>query len=426
MKNNLNSKPISEVYNHHLSGYIDLTPDYQRRQVWSMRSKVYLLDTILQDLPLPKFFIQLSVNEETGAPSFGVIDGQQRLSTIFEFINGRTDDGKMFILTKKQHPRPETFPNQLEGLTFQTLPHKLKQALWSYKLSFEELEDATESDIRDMFVRLNISGERLNEQEIRKSLFDGAFKELSYTLADEYDDYFLEIKLLSARQLKRMGDAEFVSELLAAMLKGLQDKKKTLNAIYKEFDDQDQDWIDEWSIKFKKNMSLVQAILGDNPRQTRFVNKNDFYTLFIAVFTLTNDKRLKIPTSSSGEIFTILAFVTTNVSKDTEIKEFLDWYMNVNSSGDTVSSRTQRHQTLISLLEPYCISRDSKRAFSDFDKRFIWHKSADKSCGICGNVVLEYKDYEPDHVTPWDQGGFSVVSNGQIAHMKCNRSKGNR
>lgn len=426
MKTNLNAKPISEIHRHYISDLIDLSPDYQRRPVWSIRSKVYLIDTILQGLPLPKFFIQISIDENTGEPSFAVIDGQQRLTAIFEFIQGKTDDGKQFVLSKKQHPKPETFPNQLEGLTFKTLPQKLKQEFWSYKLSFEELEDATDTDIRDMFVRLNISGERLNEQEIRNSAFDGAFKELVYKLADEYDDMFVEYKLLSARQVKRMGDAELVSELLAAMIKGFQDKKKSLNSIYKEFDDQDSDWIDEWASLFKKNMKLTIDILGENPRSTRFVNKNDFYSLFMALFQLTHERNLKVTPKSYDAILAELVTITMNVSKDAEVEEFLLWYMNVNSAGDTISSRRQRNEVLTKLLEPHCISRDNKRAFNDFDKRVIWHSSDDKKCQICGSVVLNYVDYEPDHIIPWDQGGYSVVSNGQVTHMSCNRSKGNK
>jgi hypothetical protein len=424
MKTNLNAKPISEVHRHFLSDLIDLSPDYQRRPVWSLRSKVYLIDTILQGLPLPKFFIQISIDEDSGEPSFAVIDGQQRLTAIFEFIDGKTDDGKPFVLSRKNHPKPETFPNQLDGLNFKALPQKYKQAFWSYKLSFEELEDATAADIRDMFVRLNISGERLNEQEIRNSVFNGAFKELAYELADEYDDLFVDLKLLSARQVKRMGDAELVSELLAAMIKGLQDKKKTLNAIYKEFDDSDSDWMDQWRTLFKKTMKLTIEVLGEDPRSTRFVNKNDFYSLFIALYVLTNEKNLKINSTVAKEIYHELATITINVKKDAEVQEFLEWYMNVNSAGDTIVSRKQRQSVLMSLLEPHCISRDSKRAFTEFDKRVIWHSSTDKQCKLCGTLVSSYADYEPDHVIPWDNGGLTVVSNGQVSHMACNRSKG--
>jgi hypothetical protein len=426
MKTNLNAKPITEVYNHYISDLIDLSPDYQRRPVWSMRSKIYLIDTILQGLPLPKFFIQIKVNEETGEPSFAIVDGQQRLTAVFEFVNGKTDDGKPFILSKKQHPKPETFPAELEGLTFKTLPQRLKLNFWSYKLSFEELEDASESDIRDMFVRLNISGERLNEQEIRNSSFDGSFKKLAYKLADEFDDTLVELKVLSARQVKRMGDAELVSELLAAMIKGHQDKKKTLNSIYREFDDHDEDWIEEWEVKFKKNIKLLLDILGDEARSTRFVNKNDFYSLFLVLYTLTQEQKFKIASTDYTKIFSVLVTITVNVSKDAQLQEFLEWYMNVNSAGDTISSRRQRHNTLISLIEPFCIPLDRKRLFSDFDKRVIWHQSTDKICAICNIVVANFSDYEPDHVTPWAKGGASVVSNGQVAHMVCNRAKGDK
>jgi len=62
MRTNLNAKPISEVYSLHTRGEVNTQPKHQRRLVWSFKNKVYLIDTILQGLPIPKFFIQIKVD----------------------------------------------------------------------------------------------------------------------------------------------------------------------------------------------------------------------------------------------------------------------------------------------------------------------------------------------------------------------------
>jgi len=102
MRTNLTSYQISTLNEQYTLGNIDLQPKkYQRKLVWPYKSKVYLIDSILQGLPIPKFFLQIKVDSTTGKTIYDMVDGQQRMSTIFEFIRGKTSDGVDFILTKK-------------------------------------------------------------------------------------------------------------------------------------------------------------------------------------------------------------------------------------------------------------------------------------------------------------------------------------
>ncbi|MFM9005453.1 MAG: DUF262 domain-containing protein, partial [Flavobacteriales bacterium] len=59
MRTTVNPKPISEINDLNTQGKVEIRPHYQRLLVWSFKSKVYLIDTILQGLPIPKFFIGL-------------------------------------------------------------------------------------------------------------------------------------------------------------------------------------------------------------------------------------------------------------------------------------------------------------------------------------------------------------------------------
>ena len=78
---------------------IDFNPKYQRNYVWNDKQKVYLIDSILNDYPLPKVFAR-SVTNDDGTSFYEIIDGQQRLKTIILFINNE------FSLSKKKHPKP--------------------------------------------------------------------------------------------------------------------------------------------------------------------------------------------------------------------------------------------------------------------------------------------------------------------------------
>ena len=83
MKRYSASKPISSIIRREEK--TDPTPEYQRGPVWSKKQKQLLVDTILRDLDIPKFYLR-TVNN--GQYEWEVVDGQQRLRAIWEFRKG--------------------------------------------------------------------------------------------------------------------------------------------------------------------------------------------------------------------------------------------------------------------------------------------------------------------------------------------------
>jgi hypothetical protein len=73
---------------HHLfeEGRLNLAPEFQRNSVWPRRAKAYLIDTMLADRPMPIFFLERHASAQTGEAALTVIDGQQRLRAILDFI----------------------------------------------------------------------------------------------------------------------------------------------------------------------------------------------------------------------------------------------------------------------------------------------------------------------------------------------------
>jgi hypothetical protein len=425
MRTNLTSTPISTLNEQFTLGNIDLQPKkYQRRLVWPFKSKVYLIDSILQGLPIPKFFLQIKVDPTTGKTVYDMVDGQQRMSTIFEFIKGKTSDGNDFILTKKNHPQPSKFLVELEGLSFATLPSHLQQKFWLYKLSMEELTEATDDEIIDMFVRLNLNNAKLTDQEIRNALFQGDFKKMAYELSGEYeDDFYLKYGILSVTNIKRMVDAEFTSELLGSILRGITNKKDKLDDFYRDYDSMETDDVVKTKKIFRSIFSLIESIMGDDLKTTRFNNRSDFYSIFYLLFTLKYTKKMKIEQNIYSQIKNILIGITVGAKADATNTQLLDYFVKTVQGGDTESSRKYRDKYLNELIEPLCIARDPKRIFSESEKQFLWHNSNDKKCTLCPNVIKNYSDCEIDHITSWTNGGRTDLSNGQIAHSICNRKK---
>ncbi|MGO7155846.1 DUF262 domain-containing protein [Rhizobium leguminosarum] len=150
---------------------INIRPEYQRRLVWSTAQKSRLIESLLLNIPIPPVFFY-----ETSAARYEVMDGQQRLNCIREFIVGD------FALTGLQVLKP------LNGIRFSRCPPRIKRALERSSISAiillleSDTGDAADRlsmrDIRRfIFDRLNTGGKKLNAQEIRNALNPGFFNQ---------------------------------------------------------------------------------------------------------------------------------------------------------------------------------------------------------------------------------------------------------
>src|SRR5438132_3719561 len=83
------TKSVSLLKQLYDQGQLQLAPPFQRNAVWPPAAKAYLIDTILHDQPVPLFFLQRTASAQSGRIAYTVIDGQQRLRAIFDFIDGR-------------------------------------------------------------------------------------------------------------------------------------------------------------------------------------------------------------------------------------------------------------------------------------------------------------------------------------------------
>lgn len=372
---------------------------------------------------MPKFFVEIIVDAKTGKTIYNVVDGQQRLNAIFEFIDGKTEEGKPFELSKKYYPFPEQFDDELEGVTFKTLPKPLQETFWSYTLACEQLRNANPSEIKEMFVRLNKNNVKLNNQELRNALYEGDFKKLAYNIANEFGDFFLENKILPLSSIRRMIDAEYVSELLCCMMYGIQDKKKKLDKYYADNEEMDELEIMELNKTVRKIIDdIISKIFSENDlKTTRFRNKADFYSLFFVIFEfLKEGYRFDI---DLNEVKKILIEVHKEARLESTNPSMVKYYEVTVNSPDSESSRKFRSKILKELIKPLLIKTDERRLFTETQKQFIWHISKDKTCAICNKKVDKYEDYEPDHKIPWSKGGLTTIENGQITHRYCNKSK---
>ena len=251
---------------------LELSPRYQRNNVWNEKAKAYLIDTIVRGLPIPPIFLRQTVDVNTKTTNREIIDGQQRVRAILEYV---VAEG---FAIKKSHNR--TFG----GKKYSDLDPETQEAILEYEILAEVVTEKDESVIYDMFARLNSNNMVLNKQEIRNSKYWGEFKVLVYRLSCNYRDFFLSTQLLSDNDCARMRDSELINSLLILLVDGVVEETPTsIENIYKKYD---KDFPDSESIEIKFNaiMDIVEAVYNYfNGASGCFGNKNYFFTMYCVI-----------------------------------------------------------------------------------------------------------------------------------------------
>lgn len=248
---------------------LELNPRFQRRPVWTDKAKSFLIDTVLRGKPIPKVFIRQKINVTTKTSVREVVDGQQRLRTILSFIK----DG--FVVNKKQNPT-------YGGLLFSQLPEAVQGQILSYEVSVDLLINLPDSEILDIFSRLNSYAVVLNEQEKINADHFGPFKVLADRIGHKYYDYWTKQGILTSKQIMRMLEVSLVADLLIAMLEGIKAKKQ-VKKFYDQFEinfDHDPDVLEA---RFDHVIAAIFAIYPEGLSDTEFHRPHLFYSLFTAV-----------------------------------------------------------------------------------------------------------------------------------------------
>jgi len=193
-------------------------PDFQRRLVWTTEDKIRFMDTILKGLPFPEIYLANGpVDVNTGEGQQLLVDGQQRVTTIFDYFNGD----------------PKTYGTALPS--YASLDEDRKREFLDYDVTVRDLGSITSEQIVEVFRRINSTKYALNEIEVNNAVYTGALMTLASGFAEH--DFFDKNRVFRPTDIKRMGDVRFVLQLIVTMIAGYFDRDEFLERYLSDFNE---------------------------------------------------------------------------------------------------------------------------------------------------------------------------------------------
>lgn len=360
-----------------LSSKLEVRPPYQREQIYGQGndkdSKV--IDSVLNGYPIGLMYW---CKKEDG--TFECLDGQQRIISICEFVKDRvrvTINGnikKYGDLKSDRSPLVDKFLN--------------------YKLLVAICDTQDYEEKINWFERINVSGEPLNNQEMRNAIYAGSW-------TTEAKKYFSKDKCTAwHRTTKAYGN-----------LMGNKEKTRQL-------------WLEQvikWKIEYDggdltdEDSAIKKYMLEHrkNPTADDLIN----YFEEMVDWVKRNFKYRKMMEKVDwGTLYNKYHDIELNKSKTDEFIEQIE----KNAKADGITAPYGIYEFVFDGSEKHL----QERAFPEEIKKMKWDIQNHK-CAICGED-LDFKDCAGDHIVPWSLGGTTTLANCQALCVNCNSIKSNK
>ena len=412
---NVSQRRIQDLHNDYVNKDLDPRPPFQRGFVWDRVKASRLVESVLLNVPIPLLY---TAEEIDGREV--VIDGQQRLLSLFGFISNKfPGDDKPFRLTKL------SILQELNLHTFDQLQDGHKRAIKRYDLQVIKISSNSPYDVRfEIFERLNSGSVKLNAQELRNCVFRGDFN----TLLRELSDSSTFQKCLGVRKpLPRMQDCELVLRFLTfydrTYLNYAGGLKSFLNDMMESQKPIKPGRADDFRKAFRHAVELSYTVFGEHAFRK--------YTIGTARRHSGNwEKQINRP------LYDIVMWGFTRYEKyqivpkadairDALIElmidaEFRDAITSATADKARTNMRFERWKNMLDGIVSE--ATQGQRLFDAAIKKDLYSISQD--CKLCNQRIMTLDDSEVDHIIPFSKGGQTSPDNAQLAHRYCNRAKG--
>lgn len=357
-----------------LSGKLTIQPEYQRNYIYADGKRdVACIDSLLKGYPLGLIYFNKS-----GEETFEVLDGQQRITSVGRFVNGK------FAINDNNGNK-----NYFSGLSKDQQEKIMLSDLLVYEC------EGTESEIKEWFKTINIVGVPLNQQELRNAIYSGPF----VTKAKE------EFSNSQNANIQKWG----------SYVRGAVNRQEYLETAL------------EWMSKGK-----IDDYMSSHRKDTNIIELKAYFTSVIDwVSSIFLDVESEMKGLEWGRLYEEYHTKPYNSKKVSESLHEL--------YGDAfVKDRKGIYEFILGgEVETKLLN---VRVFDEATKRKIYKMQTDESnakgnsnCTLCAighsanqTKIWKINEMDADHVSAWSKGGITDISNCQMLCKTHNRAKGNR
>jgi hypothetical protein len=326
---------LQEAYRNYSEGKFLVNRKYQRKLVWTVDEKEFLIDSIVNDLPIPLILLA-----QTDDGKLEIIDGLQRLNAIISFIENRfSAKGKYFDIKQSSRAKQSAEDGLFTAITKedQLLDAKTCANFLDYQLAITIYPTDNEAEITDIFGRINSGGKQLSPQEKRQAgmldvfsdtirkvaseirgdsskdllnlaempeiSIDSTRENIGYGLMAE-EIFWVKNGVIWKKQLRDSEDEEMILDIIASVIKDepLAKSRDLFNKIYSSETSEHQEFnsllvkygVERLMHEIKVTFSLIEGVFEDqettiinvvNPKSRNPV-KESFFAIFMAFFHL--------------------------------------------------------------------------------------------------------------------------------------------
>lgn len=265
------SMVIQDLLNAHEREELDVSPWYQRRAVWSNSHKAYLVNSVFETMPVPTIYIRHKIDLEREKTVKEVVDGQQRCRSIIDY---------------KDNAFTARHPDHGRRVYYRDLSASQRQQFLMAKLPVAYLIGANDSDVIEIFGRLNAVSKTLNPQEKRAAKWSGEFHQFCLREAADRLPIWRNLGIFTANDISRMAEVQFSAEISMALVDGMSDfSAARVDAAYRQWDDD----FPERQVVASRMSRVYDKIASVKPsavRDTIFSRSPVFYSLVLVLDSL--------------------------------------------------------------------------------------------------------------------------------------------
>ena len=317
-----------------------------------MRDRRFFLDTIFRGYPSPSIFL-FKATKQSGAISYEVVDGKQRLETILKFHRGEIAIAGNFGDV------------ELDGKKWKHLASGHRRVFSDYVLPVEFIRIVDGGQVNQVFDRLNRNSRRLERQELRHARYDGWFVNLVEEEAQQ--SLWRELGVVTTTRAKRMRDVQFISELLMVIALGKISgfDQDTIDDFYARHEESLDNGLALDEEEFRAKIANTKARLSEMQRSTSCITTfaktyGAFYTLW-GVVGLHADQ-LPAADMAARRYETFMQKVE-ELARQTDLDVFLQsqqagaytlahrYYSNATGASTEEAQRAARHGALLAVLQ---------------------------------------------------------------------------